>query len=310
MAHAETIAHQIAMGDNHAMKRNDPLPQPPSPRRRKLILVTLDTLMAAGLLVGTSLLAYAARVEPKWVEITRLTLPLPGLPHQFKGYRIVHISDIHAGKWLPTSRLDEALRLVNREAPDLVAITGDFVTYTYPEAPTDIVPTLRHLRARDGVAAVLGNHDYWGLGSDLIRHTIAEAGMIDLNNAVHTIERDGALLHLAGVDSARERMARLDVTLRKLPKDGPSILLAHEPDFADISAATGRFSMQLSGHSHGGQVVLPLLGPPRLPPMGKKYPAGLYNVHGMHLYTNRGLGVVGLPLRFLCRPEITVITLS
>lgn len=265
--------------------------------------------MAASLIASGSLFAYGAEVESRWIEVTRHTLALPGLPEAFKGYRIVQISDIHAGDWLPISRLESAVRMVNRENADLVAITGDFVTYSYPEAPTDIVPTLRHLRAKDGVAAVLGNHDYWGLGSDLIRHVIAEAGMIDLNNDVYTLHRGEDVLHLAGVDSARERMARLSVTLKKLPKDGPAILLAHEPDFADVSAATGRFGLQLSGHSHGGQIVVPLLGPPRLPPMGKKYYSGLYKVGGMHVYTNRGLGVVGLPLRFFCRPEISVITL-
>jgi predicted MPP superfamily phosphohydrolase len=274
------------------------------------IVKALDTLMAATLLASGGLWLYARYVEPRWVEITRLTIALPGLPEQFDGYRIVHISDIQAGKWLHASRLEEAVRLVNREEPDLIAITGDFVTYTYPEAPERIVPTLRHLRARDGVAAVLGNHDYWGLGPDLIRHIIAEAGMIDLNNDAHSIERDGAALRLAGLDSARESMARLDETLRKLPKEGTAILLAHEPDVADLAASTGRFSLQLSGHSHGGQVVAPFIGPPLLPPMGRKYYAGLKNAQGMKVYTNRGLGVVGLPVRFLCRPEITVITLT
>lgn len=269
----------------------------------------LDGLMAAGLVVSGGLWAYAAGVEPRWIDVTRHTLKMPGLPEAFRGYRIVHISDLHAGHWLPTSRLEDAVRLVNREQPDLIAITGDFVTYTYPEAPTDIVPTLKHLRAVDGVAGVLGNHDYWGIGPDLIRHTIAEAGIIDLNNDVHTIRRGSAELHVAGIDSARERMARLGETLRKLPRSGTAILLVHEPDVADIVAATGRFKLQLSGHSHGGQIVVPFVGPPRLPPMGRKYYAGLYKVDGMHLYTNRGLGVVGLPLRFLCRPEITVLTL-
>jgi predicted MPP superfamily phosphohydrolase len=160
------------------------------------------------------------------------------------------------------------------------------------------------------VVATLGNHDYWGLGPAPIRQVIHEAGMIDLNNDVYTIERDGAILHMAGVDSAREKMARIDVTLGKLPKEGTAILLAHEPDYADISARANRFSLQLSGHSHGGQVVVPLYGPPRLPPLGKKYYAGLYEVGHMQLYTNRGIGVVGIPVRFFCRPEITVITLE
>lgn len=271
--------------------------------------------VALGLLnmgvTGGGLLAYASAVEPKWVEVTRVTLTLPRLPRQFDGYRIVQISDIHAGKWLPTSFLEEVVRMVNIEQPDLVAITGDFVTYTYHEAPLDLVPSMLKLRSADGVAAVLGNHDYWGNHGDyLIRHIIRESGMIDLNNSVHTIEREGVPLHIAGVDSARERMARLDTVLEKLPKHGEAILLAHEPDFADVSAPTGRFDLQISGHSHGGQVVIPFVGPPHLPPMGRKYHTGRYQVGNMIQYTNRGLGMVGLPVRFFCRPEITVLTLT
>ncbi len=296
--------------DNYRMNIKALIAPRKAPGKRDIIIKAIDTLMASSLIAGGGLFAYAAGVEPKWVEITRVTLKIDGLPEPFKGYRIVQISDIHAGKWMPDSRLEEVVRLVNVEDPDLIAVTGDFVTYTYPEAPADIVPVLSHLRARDGVAAVLGNHDYWGLGPDLIRHTIAESSMIDLNNDVYTIRKDGAVLHLAGVNSARERMARLSVTLEKLPKNGTAILLAHEPDFADVSSTTGRFSLQLSGHSHGGQIVVPLLGPPRLPPMGRKYYAGLYNVNGMAVYTNRGLGVVGVPMRFFCRPEITVLTLT
>jgi predicted MPP superfamily phosphohydrolase len=263
-----------------------------------------------GATTGSGLLAYAAGIEPKWVEIKRISLRLSGLPTSFHGYKIVQVSDMHSGKWFPPDRIAEMVRMVNNEYPDLVAITGDFVTYTHRYTPSEIVPPLLGLRARDGVVATLGNHDYWGLGPAPIRQVIHEAGMIDLNNDVYTIERDGAILHMAGVDSAREKMARIDVTLGKLPKEGTAILLAHEPDYADISARANRFSLQLSGHSHGGQVVVPLYGPPRLPPLGKKYYAGLYQVGHMQLYTNRGIGVVGIPVRFFCRPEITVITLE
>ncbi|MDQ6693683.1 MAG: metallophosphoesterase, partial [Chloroflexota bacterium] len=147
------------------------------------------------------------------------------------------------------------------------------------------------------------------LGPELVRHAIRESGIIELNNKVHTVWRGGAQLNIAGVDSARAGMDRLDIVLKALPKDGPAILLAHEPDYADKSAATGRFNLQLSGHSHGGQVLIPVLGPPRLPPMARKYPIGFYRVQGMALYTNRGIGMVGLPLRFCSRPEVTVLEL-
>jgi predicted MPP superfamily phosphohydrolase len=263
-----------------------------------------------GVATGSALVAYGVGVEPKWVETKRISLEIAGLPMPFDGYKIVQISDIHAGQWFPPERIAETVKMVNDEHPDLVVITGDFVTYTYPHAPADIVPSLSELRATDGVIGTLGNHDYWGLGPALIRQVMREAGIIELSNSVHTLERDGAIVHVAGVDSAREKMARLDETLEKLPKEGKAILLAHEPDFADRAVKADRFSLQLSGHSHGGQVVVPLYGPPRLPPLGKKYYAGLYRVGDMQVYTNRGIGVVGIPIRFFCRPEITVITLQ
>ena len=276
----------------------------------EIVRATVGALVTMGATTGSGLLAYAAGVEPKWVEIKRISLRLGGLPAAFHGYKIVQVSDIHAGQWFPPERIAETVKMVNNEDPDLVVITGDFVTYTYPHAPADIVPSLSELCARDGVIGTLGNHDYWGLGPALIRQVMREAAIIELSNDVHTIEREGAILHVAGVDSAREKMARLEVTLKKLPKEGTAILLAHEPDYADVAVHANRFSLQLSGHSHGGQVVVPLYGPPRLPPLGKKYYAGLYQVGHMQVYTNRGIGVVGIPVRFFCRPEITVITLE
>ena len=118
--------------------------------------------------------------------------------------------------------------------------------------------------------------------------------------------RGRAGLHLAGVDDVRAGAARLDDVLARLPPTGCAILLAHEPDFADTAAASGRFDLQLSGHSHGGQIVLPFIGAPILPRMGRKYPTGCYTVRNMALYTNRGLGVIP---RVNCRPEISVFTL-
>ena len=266
----------------------------------------------AGILgAGAGALAYALGVEPNRIEVRHLDLRLPHLSLRFHGYVIVQISDIHAGEWMPGERLSTIVELVNAQRPDLIAVTGDFVTYTHKGAHAATVPPLKLLCAKDGVMAVLGNHDYWGYpGPVQIRRIIRDSGMIDMNNRVHTLTRDGEMLHIAGVNSARLRRDRLDLVLRRLPPNGAAILLAHEPDTADKTAATGRFDLQLSGHSHGGQVVVPLVGPPRLPPLGRKYHTGLYKVGDLTLYTNRGLGMVGLPVRFFCRPEITVFTLQ
>jgi len=156
--------------------------------------------------------------------------------------------------------------------------------------------------------AVLGNHDHW-TDADMIHRVIKESGMVDLTNTVHTLDRRSAPLHLAGVDDIWEEHDRLDDVLAQLPYDGAAILLAHEPDFADTSAASGRFDLELSGHSHGGQVILPFVGPLRLPYLGRKYPLGRYQVGPMIQYTNRGVGMISPRVRFNCRPEITVFTL-
>lgn len=163
-------------------------------------------------------------------------------------------------------------------------------------------------RLQPFAVAVLGNHDHW-TNAAAIRDVLRDSGIIDLNNDIYTLEKEGALLHLAGVDDIWENKHRLDVVLEKLPESGAAILLAHEPDFADESAATGRFDLQLSGHSHGGQIRLPLLGAPVLPALGQKYPSGQYQVGSMIQYTNRGLGMVFPTVRFNCRPEITLLTL-
>ncbi|MBK6430792.1 MAG: metallophosphoesterase [Anaerolineae bacterium] len=240
-----------------------------------------------------------------WFEIKHLTLTLPRLAPEFRGYRLLQISDIHMDGWMTQRRLTAIMDLVNQQQPDLVAITGDFVTYATELFVADLRFALSRLAPPDGTVVVLGNHDHWQQ-PELLRQMFRDVGLLDLNNAVHTVRRGNACLHLAGVDDVRAGAARLDQVLAQLPPTDCAILLAHEPDFADVAAATGRFDLQLSGHSHGGQIVLPFIGPPFLPSMGRKYPIGRYTVRSMTLYTNRGLGVIP---RLNCRPEISVFTL-
>ena len=239
----------------------------------------------------------------------RLELTLPRLAAAFDGYRVVQIGDLHLDDWSRPARLDRIAEMVNAERPDLVAITGDFASYSVRRLDTGrLVGALRRLRAPDGVLAILGNHDYL-TDVKLIRECIREAGLTELINEVATLRRGGSELHVAGVDDVMEGRSRLDLVLGELPVDGAAVLLAHEPDFADVAAATGRFDLQLSGHSHGGQVRVPLLGRAVLPPFSQRYTRGLHRVGGMLVYTNRGLGTVHVRLRFGCRPEITALTL-
>jgi hypothetical protein len=276
-------------------------------RREFLKLVVRTTAGAA--IAGVGSLGYATRVEPYWVDVERVKLTLSRLPAAFHGYKVAQLSDLHMGGWLTRSRLEEVVALTNEQKPDLVAITGDFVSSLSDVVARDLVEVLGALRATDGVVAVLGNHDHW-TDAEVIRQVLRDCNIVNVSNDVHTLQRSGALLHITGVDDIWESKHDLDMVLSKLPVQGAALLLAHEPDFADTSSATGRFDLQLSGHSHGGQVVPPFLGPLRLPPYGKKYHTGLYQVGGMFQYTNRGVGMISPPVRFNCRPEITLLTLE
>ena len=272
--------------------------------RRVLLGAALGALLLGGLV-------YVRKVEPEDVEVVPVSLVLPRLDAAFEGYRIAQISDIHADGWMTPGRVLSLVNLVNAEAPDLVTITGDFATYSrfrfLIRHASRLIAPLRRLQATDGVVAVLGNHDH-KTDARTVRRVLAASGVIELHNAVLTLRRGGESLYLCGVDDLKEGTPRLDRALEGLSEEGAAVLLAHEPDFADESAATGRFDLQLSGHSHGGQVGVPLLRYPFLPKLSRKYPTGLYRVGDMFLYTNRGLGAHPR-FRFNCRPEITVFTL-
>lgn len=252
--------------------------------------------------------AYAHDVEPFWLDVVPVSIVLPRLAPAFHGYCIAHISDIHLDHRMTGKHVAAVVELVNAQHPDLVAITGDFVTADTGVYSGPLTAALSELRPRDATVAVLGNHDHWA-DAALVRAAIHDAGIVELDNDVLTLRRGGPALHIAGLDDYWERHDRLDLVLRRLPRTGAAVLLIHEPDYADISCRTGAFDLQLSGHSHGGQVRLPLLGPLRLPRFARRYPMGMYRVGRMIVYTNRGLGMLPPHLRFDCRPEITVFTL-
>ena len=277
-----------------------------------------DFLNVLKYVVGTALASlagnyYLTRFEPSWVDVTRINIPIRGLPEAFSGYRILQVSDIHIGGWMDKERLANVVDIILAEKPDLVAATGDFLIGTHwnPDldgAAWEFLEVMTPLAQAHKVVAVMGNHDHW-TDVERVRTMLSMAGILELRNDVHALEKDGEKLYLAGVDDIYVNAQDLNLVLAKLPEGVPTILLAHEPDYADVTAETGRFHFQLSGHSHGGQVVLPFGSPVVLPEWGRKYPAGLYNLGNMLLYTNRGVGMTSPFVRFNCRPEITVFTL-
>lgn len=255
---------------------------------------------------GAGAFAYSSEIEPGWIDLTSVELRLPRLGRAFDGFRLAQISDIHMGDWMTLEHLVHVVDLINGLQADAVAITGDFVSYRNRTYAEQLKTALGMLNAP--TYAVPGNHDHWGW-IPVFYEVMQAANIMPLSNATHTLQRGNEQLHIAGVDDVWMRKAMLSAVTAKLPNTGAVVLLAHEPDFADRSAATGRIDLQISGHSHGGQVNLPFIGPPILPYLGRKYPQGLYQVEGMYQYTNRGIGMVPPTVRFNCRPEITLFTL-
>lgn len=252
---------------------------------------------------------FTPEFKPDDFQLENIEVNIPGLDSIFEDYRIVNISDIHLGQWLTPKHLEGVVELVNEQDPDMIAITGDFVSYIFDEVAEDLESSLKNLKPKELSVATLGNHDHW-LGAHKIRNILKKCDIVDVSNDVYTLKREEAQLHIAGVDSVMLNKHRLDLVMKKLPEDGPAILLAHEPDFADISSITGRFSLQISGHSHGGQFVIPGLGTIIRGPHFIKYPLGKYQVNDMIQYTSRGLGTNVFWFRINCDPEITIFTLN
>jgi predicted MPP superfamily phosphohydrolase len=231
---------------------------------------------------------------------------LDALPNAFHGLRVVQISDIHHGLFLPKEWLSEAVRQANRLNPDIIALTGDFVTYSR----RNIGPAaelLGRLRARYGVFAVLGNHDF-RVDADAITHALCRQRIDVLRNRHVTLSYGGQSVYVAGVDDYGYG-ADLRRAMRGVPRDGATILLAHNPRVIHL-ASRNNVSLVLSGHTHGGQVNLPLLGtvygrsPERL-----RYKIGWDRMGTTQIYVSCGIGTIVLPWRLRCPAEITHLEL-
>ncbi len=259
---------------------------------------------------GISLLAaaYPVLVEPNWLDVTRVRIPIPNLPEPLNGLRIVQFSDVHLGRYTREWYLRHLVRVLGDLRPDVLVFTGDMVTRG-DGAITGWLRTFAGLQAPLGVWGVLGNHDHW-TDADMV-HTLIErhTPIRILRNENVQLEVEGVAFWLVGVDDAWVGADAPDIAFAGVPEDAFRLVLMHEPDAAEWLPFTPQ-TLQLSGHSHGGQVRLPLVGPPLLPYLGRRYDMGLFRVRGGWLYTNRGIGVITPPIRLNCRPEVTLFTLE
>jgi uncharacterized protein len=259
-----------------------------------------------GRLPGAAL--YARHVAPRRLRLEAVRVPVPNLPDSLDGVRVGFATDIHFEPDRPTALLERGVSLLNEAAPDLMLLGGDYVNSTAKgfERPLAL---LGQLRAPLGVFAVLGNHDYWA-GGDYIAARLASAGIRVLRNeAERMVAPDGRPWWLVGTDSASRGHHDIEQAFACLPPRGFRLLLAHEPEVADLVKARGlRADLQLSGHSHGGQIVLPKIGPPLLPRLGRRYVRGLHREPVV--YTSRGVGGVPPYIRLNCPAEVAVLTLT
>ena len=273
-------------------------------------------LIASGIIAGAGALGYySIEYEPMHIVTERRDIRLRRLPAAFDGFRIAQLTDIHFGPNVGGEHVRNAVRIAQSFQPDLIVLTGDFVTHPYfrshrSEGARYITPCaeiLAGLQATHGLVAILGNHDHW-TDAKLVAGELQAHGVKVLRNANHPLERGAERLWLAGSDDAFVGAADFDRTLAAIPPGECTLLLAHEPDVADTIAHRG-VDLQLSGHSHGGQVKVPFLGPIILPGMARKYPEGLYRVGELQLYTSRGVGLINPAVRFNCPPEVSLFTL-
>jgi len=239
--------------------------------RRGFLKMTasLTALSVAGAMGGVGSYEYGVHLAARWLTIEQVEIPLENLKPTLEGFRIVQLSDLHLYPYTQLDLIQEAIQITNALKPDLVVLTGDYVLST-AEAIFDLAPVLSTLNARYGVFGILGNHDLW-TDADTVHAGFAANGIPLLRNQGIDLNIGGELLFLAGVDDGWSGQPDLKTALDNHRGDTPVILLAHEPDLADEFAKDGRIAVQLSGHSHGGQVRIPGLGPLVLPYLGQKY---------------------------------------
>ena len=278
-------------------------------------LITRRRFVVASAFTAGAIAFYSNDIARHEIEVTHPAFYLRNLPAAFEGFRIAQISDLHLEEYTEDYFLRRVIDHVNDLAPDMVLVTGDFISrgpltpLVSFQAAGRCGELLSRLRCpiRYGI---LGNHDA-AVSSQAVRLHMEDNGLPMLVNQSTRIERNGDHIYLAGLDDTEFGNPDLDAAL-PAKADAPVILLVHEPDYADdivTHPRAGEVDLILSGHTHGGQIRLPFLGPIALPPNGRLYPEGHFVVGTSQLYVNRGIGTVGVPFRLNCPPEITLSTL-
>jgi hypothetical protein len=286
-----------------------------SPSRRAFLG---KAALGAVALTASGVGAHGTLIAPADLKVRRRRFPVRDLPAALEGLTLAHVSDTHLGPFMTETQLRGAMEFINVLRPDVVLLTGDYVHRT----PDSIVPgigVLGHLRPRLGSVAVLGNHDHWE-GTEACRREFRRAAIPLVDNDRLFLTRDGLTdspradaLCLAGLGDLWEDDVDLDRALRDVPASMPRFVLAHNPDTAEQVGAAHRIDLMLSGHTHGGQIALPLIGVPAkaaVSAYGMKYIGGLCQGPICPVLVSRGIGISGVPMRLGVPPEVGLITLT
>jgi uncharacterized protein len=250
--------------------------------------------------------------ESQWVDFVELNVPVPGLPPELDGFRILHLSDFHLGALgLNALALGRAISWAERRDPDVVVATGDLLTH--PRGEATLRRSLARLRARYGMYAVLGNHDVaesrdpFSKASEIT--DLAEVGAVVLRDSSHSFEANGVRIQVAGVDPRSYMLGNARPERLADPAARLRILLCHFPEVVD-AVAPGRYALTLAGHLHGGQICVPYPGGKlRLSHVRGAYWEGVFRLDGKTLHVSRGVGTTFVPFRLFARPEVTELVL-
>ncbi len=277
--------------------------QPQKFSRRQFLKLGLYTAGAAAITGG-----YSFWLERNIISLNTYRIPVPGLPAAFEGLRIAQLTDLHQGWLMPATAVRRAVHLANNAGADLIVNTGDNIREEDGPANIDSVwEELAQLRAPLGVYAVLGNHDCRA-GADQSLTRMEQAGQ-SLRHRCIRLEREGTALWLGGAGDRYSERDGIDRLFSETPPEECKILLAHNPDTADLSFKT-RVDLVISGHTHGGQICFPFIGAPFIPVRNPNYVSGLITNTRRRVFISRGIGWGGLPLRLNCPPEIAVLLLT
>lgn len=267
--------------------------------------------MITGLLGAAGSLGYARCIEPHQLSVTRKEIRLPTLPASLDGLVIAQLTDFHYQPDENERLMQSAVAAVNAEHPDLIALTGDYITGSHTVFDP-LMTAIQGLQAKHGIYAILGNHDGWHGNIGKMKKRFKTAGFEFLLNQGSRIHIEGSPLYVIGTDSIWSGRVDASACYRgyRSRSEEPVIALVHEPDVFDKLVKKYPVSLQLAGHTHGGQCRVPILGyAPVTVRYGKKYIYGQYAEGDSKIFVSRGLGTVGMPVRFACQPEVAILTL-